>query len=197
MKHETTRMRLDALTAAPYNPREISDEALAGLKESLSRFGLVQPIVWNKRSGHVVGGHQRAIGLRELGETEAEVIVVDLEERDEKALNLSLNNPAIAGTFTTALGPLLGEMKRALPEFAALRLPEMKAADPEAGAGGGRGRGARAAESRRDEAGGSMDAWGASAVVRGRDEVCVDGRRCRDRPALWDRFQVREPRRCA
>lgn len=118
-------MPLDELEAAPYNPREISAEALEGLKHSLRSFGLVQPIVWNRRTGKVVGGHQRVRAMRELGETDADVVVVDLGERDEKALNLTLNNPAIAGGFTDGLGPLLAELAIDLPEFEALRLPEL------------------------------------------------------------------------
>jgi hypothetical protein len=47
------------LVPAPYNPRTISSEALAGLRGSVERFGLVEPVVWNRRTGRVVGGHQR------------------------------------------------------------------------------------------------------------------------------------------
>ena len=50
--------RIDELDPAPFNPRTISSEALDGLYHSVERFGLVELIVWNRRTGHVVGGHQ-------------------------------------------------------------------------------------------------------------------------------------------
>lgn len=105
------RMALDDLKAAPYNPRKISAAALKGLKASLKRFGLVQPIVFNRRTGHVVGGHQRVLALRESGETQADVLVVDLAEKDERALNVTLNNPKISGDFTDELDALLAELQ--------------------------------------------------------------------------------------
>lgn len=109
-------MPLSALKAAPYNPREISKKAAAGLRASIKRFGLVQPIVWNKRSGSVVGGHQRVDAMKALGQTEARVVVVDLPDLEEKALNVTLNNPEIEGEFTKGLGVLLEEIKLGLPD---------------------------------------------------------------------------------
>lgn len=105
------RMALDDLKAAPYNPRKISADALKGLRASLKRFGLVQPIVFNRRSGHVVGGHQRVLALRESGETQADVLIVDLAEKDERALNVTLNNPKIAGDFTSDLDAMLARLQ--------------------------------------------------------------------------------------
>jgi DNA modification methylase len=116
-------MKLSALTPAPYNPRTISDAAAGGLRASLKRFGLVQPVVFNIRTKHVVGGHQRVDALRRLGKTEAQVVIVDLPESEEKALNLTLNNPAITGEFTDDLQTILTELAQ-LPEleFEELRL---------------------------------------------------------------------------
>lgn len=116
-------MRLVDLTPAPYNPRTISEEAAKGLRASIRRFGLVQPIVWNSRTKHVVGGHQRIDALKSLGKTEAQVVVVDLPESEEKALNITLNNPMIAGEFTDDLQAILAELS-AMPdlEFEELRL---------------------------------------------------------------------------
>jgi ParB-like chromosome segregation protein Spo0J len=72
------RKPLSELIPAPYNPRAISPEALAGLRGSVERFGLVEPVVWNRRTGRVVGGHQRLKVLQQMGETETQVVVVDL-----------------------------------------------------------------------------------------------------------------------
>ncbi len=111
------RMPIEKLAPAPYNPRHISPEALVGLRASLERFGCVEPVIWNKRTGHVVGGHQRLKALQQLGESETQVVVVDLEEVEEKALNVALNNPAIAGEFTAEIHTLLAELKDLLPEY--------------------------------------------------------------------------------
>jgi len=114
------RKRIADLTPAPYNPRTITQDALSGLRASVERFGLVEPVVWNRRSGRVVGGHQRLKVLMQMGETETQVVVVDLDEIEERALNVALNNPAIAGEFTPDLHRLLSEINAALPELTEL-----------------------------------------------------------------------------
>lgn len=128
LKHKIVTMKLDELAPAPYNPRKISPKALKGLQESLSEFGVVQPIVWNKRSKHIVGGHQRVRGLRAIGETETSVVVVDLEPKKEKALNLTLNNPKIEGEFSPELDAILIELDKSMPAFyKKLRLDALEA----------------------------------------------------------------------
>lgn len=123
---EVTVMKLAELNPAPYNPRKISDDAADGLRASIRRFGLVQPIVWNRRTKRVVGGHQRIDALRALGKTDAQVVVVDLPELEEKALNVTLNNPSITGEFTDGLQAILAELS-ADPEigFEELRLDSL------------------------------------------------------------------------
>ncbi len=123
-------MRLSDLTAAPYNPRRISEGALAGLSASIARFGLVQPIIWNQRTKRVVGGHQRLKALVAQGIEETEVVVVDLPESEEKALNIALNSEAISGEFVQEdLDALLVELKEGDPIlFDELRLEELASA---------------------------------------------------------------------
>jgi DNA modification methylase len=113
-------MPLAELVPAPYNPRAISPEALAGLRGSVERFGLVEPVVWNRRTGRVVGGHQRLKVLQQMGVADTQVVVVDLDEIEEKALNVALNNPAIAGEFTADIHLLLAEINAAMPELGEL-----------------------------------------------------------------------------
>lgn len=84
---------------------------MKGLRASLKRFGLVQPIIFNRRSGFVVGGHQRVAALRANGATEADVVVVDLDDIDEKALNITLNNAKISGEFTDELEAILKDIQ--------------------------------------------------------------------------------------
>jgi hypothetical protein len=94
------RMRLSELKLAEYNPRKITDEAFGGLGSSISRFGILSYIVWNQRTGNIVGGHQRYEHLMDMGEVETDVVVVDLDDNSEIALNITLNNREIRGGFT-------------------------------------------------------------------------------------------------
>src|SRR6516162_7486069 len=93
----TVRMAVADLKPSPYNPRRIDDASLHALGESIERFGLVEPIIWNKRSGRVVGGHQRLRVLREANVSDVDVVQVDLDDNDEKALNIALNSPLLEG----------------------------------------------------------------------------------------------------
>ena len=83
------------LKPAEYNPRKISKEALEQLKESLTRFDLVDPIIVNgasKRKNVVIGGHTRLRAAKELGNKTVPVVYVNIPNLDkEKELNLRLN----------------------------------------------------------------------------------------------------------
>jgi len=85
---------------APYNPRKDltpSDPEYQQLLASIDAFGFVEPLVWNRRTGTLVGGHQRLKILKERGETAVEVSVVDMDIEEEQALNIALNK--IAGDW--------------------------------------------------------------------------------------------------
>ena len=129
---KTVRMELAALKPADYNPRKISPRAMEGLRNSLQRFGELGGIVWNERTRNLVGGHQRVKALLALGETHAEVRVVDLPVAEEKAANLALNHAGIGGEWDDALlSAVLEETRAALPtafdelHFADLGLPDI------------------------------------------------------------------------
>ena len=66
----------------------------------------------------MVGGHQRLKVLQGMGVAETQVVVVDFDETEEKALNIALNNPAIAGDFTPEIHTLLAEIQASMPELA-------------------------------------------------------------------------------
>jgi DNA modification methylase len=88
---------------------------------------MVQPIVWNKRTGNVVGGHQRLKVLIEKGLTEIDVVVIDLDDNDEVALNVTLNNPTIQGEFTKETGGLLKSLEGQLGDaFKEMRLDDLR-----------------------------------------------------------------------
>ncbi len=118
---ELRTLPIDQLKPAPYNPRRPlapGSPAYRKLKSSLAEFGLVEPLVWNELTGHVVGGHARLRILRELGYAEVPVSVVRLEPAREKALNVVLNNAEAQGRYDPAkLAGLLEELQ-ALPELA-------------------------------------------------------------------------------
>lgn len=88
------RAQIDALNNAKYNPRKDlkpTDAEYVKLKNSVEHFGYVEPVIVNKRNMTVVGGHQRLKVLKDLGYKEIEVVYVDLNDTDEKALNIALN----------------------------------------------------------------------------------------------------------
>lgn len=106
------RVPISKLNPAPYNPRkdlQPGDEEYEKLARSIDRFDYIDPIIWNERTGNVVGGHQRLKVLIARGATELDVSVVDLSLDEEKALNVALNK--ISGEFDDKLlAQLLGEL---------------------------------------------------------------------------------------
>lgn len=98
------KKNIDELKAAAYNPRkdlQPGDAEYEKLKRSILEFGYVEPIIWNKRTGIVVGGHQRLKVMKDLGYTEVDCVIVDLDESKEKALNIALNK--ISGEWNNDL----------------------------------------------------------------------------------------------
>lgn len=96
------RLPISELKPAPYNPRVALRPGMPGyerLKRSLEEFDLVQPIVWNRTTGHVVGGHQRLQVLTDQGRTEIDCVVIEASLEREKALNVALNNPQVGGKW--------------------------------------------------------------------------------------------------
>ena len=99
---------------APYNPRRAlqpGEPEYEKIKRSIESFGLVDPLIWNRRSGHLVGGHQRFAVMRQEWNTQTfECVVVDIPPAKEKALNLALNK--IAGEWEgEKLAELLAELQ--------------------------------------------------------------------------------------
>lgn len=122
--------RIADINRAAYNPRvdlKPEDEEYQAIERSLKRHGLVQPIVWNRRTNTVVSGHQRLTVLEAQGETEVTVSVVDLDDIKEKELNIALNK--ITGEWDdkkltdilTELGEEAADTGFTLPEIDVLR----------------------------------------------------------------------------
>ena len=123
-------VKIKDLKKSPYNPRTISFAEREGLKYSIDKFGLVQPIIVNKKTGNVVGGNQRLDILTEQGIDETTVIEVDLSLDDEKELNIALNTTTIQGKFNKDIIDLINEIKeKNVESFDNLRLFELKDLD--------------------------------------------------------------------
>jgi DNA modification methylase len=91
---EIIKIGVDEIKPAPYNPREEQkpgDPVYEKVKQSIETFDLVEPLVWNRRSCNLVGGHLRLKVLIEKGVKEVDVSVVDLSPVKEKMLNIALN----------------------------------------------------------------------------------------------------------
>lgn len=120
-------MSLSDLKPFSRNARQIDDPAYSGLTRSIARFGYVEPIVWNERSGRIVGGHQRFKILMSKGIEEATIVVVDFSEEEEIAANITLNNPEIEGDFDDPAEDLLNQIEESSGDaFSSLRLDKLR-----------------------------------------------------------------------
>ena len=103
---------ISELSPAKYNPRknlDTEDPEYQRIKKSIEEFGYVDPIIVNS-DYTVIGGHQRLKVLKEMGQAQIDVVVVDLPKTKEKALNVALNK--IAGEWDmTQLSIVLSELK--------------------------------------------------------------------------------------
>jgi ParB-like chromosome segregation protein Spo0J len=85
---------IERINPAAYNPRidlQPGDPDYDRLQRSMDEFGFVEPLVWNRRTGNLVGGHQRLKILAAQGVHCIDVSVVDLPPERERALNVALN----------------------------------------------------------------------------------------------------------
>lgn len=140
MKNETKNLQItyvpiSELRPSEYNPRKISKESFAQLKESLSKFELVDPIIVNgapERKGVVIGGHMRLRAAKELGFEEMPVVYLNIPDIEkEKELNIRLNKNTgefdwdILAKFDEAFLATVGFSSEELDEvFAAEDTPE-------------------------------------------------------------------------
>ena len=94
---------VNILTPADYNPRkdlQPGDKEYEKIKNSINEFGYVDPIIINT-DDTIIGGHQRLKVLKDLGFTEVDCVVVEVDKTKEKALNIALNK--ISGSWDVAL----------------------------------------------------------------------------------------------
>jgi len=109
------------------NPRDITEDALSGLRASLEKFGYIDLLIVNKRNMELVAGHQRLKVLQAAGVKKVTCIMVDIDNMMQQAMNVTLNNSAIAGYFTQAIIPILERLRQEMPEdYTNLRLHELR-----------------------------------------------------------------------
>ena len=64
--HEVNNIPRNEIKEADYNPRIIDEDNLKKLTKDIREHGLVTPLVWNKRTGVLVSGHQRLAAMDKI-----------------------------------------------------------------------------------------------------------------------------------
>lgn len=108
------RIKRSQVVEDDLNPRFISDENAKRLRKSIKKNGLVGHLVWNRHTGHIVGGHQRLAAIDSLtrkDDYELDVLEVNLPLKDEVRMNVVLNNTDNQGYFD------FGQLQRLSEEF--------------------------------------------------------------------------------
>lgn len=99
---EVTTIPRNKIKKADYNPRIIDDDNLKRLTKDIREHGLVTPLVWNKRTGILVSGHQRLAAMDKIHRKDdypVPVAVIDVDEKEEKQINVQMNNPSLQGSW--------------------------------------------------------------------------------------------------
>lgn len=100
VKFQVREIPRSMIAPAKYNPRIMPPHILEKLKAKLAEVGLLEPLVWNERTGRLVAGHQRLKALDELAHGKdylVPVAVVDLDEQTEQEMVIFMNNPEAQG----------------------------------------------------------------------------------------------------
>lgn len=104
-KSESLEVQRSEIHLADYNPRTISDEARKSIKRGIKKYGLLGGLIVNKGTGMtLVSGHQRLSVMDELNkfpenDYTIRIDVIDVDEKQEKELNILLNNPNAQGQW--------------------------------------------------------------------------------------------------
>jgi len=106
------RVALSSLHADPANARAHDERNIEAIKASLARFGQAEPLVVQKRTQRIVGGHGRLIAMKALGWSEADVVELDIDDVTATALGIALNRTSeLASWDLPALGQLLESLQ--------------------------------------------------------------------------------------
>ena len=99
---EYGKIKRSQIKFADYNPRIIDESNQKKLIKAIRKHGLIEPLVWNKKTGVLVGGHQRLTAADKIyrkKDYEVPVAIIDVDEKTEKELNVQLNNSSMQGDW--------------------------------------------------------------------------------------------------
>ena len=106
------KIKIADLVPATYNPRKAlkpGDKEYEKIKRSIEEFGYCEPVIVNSDMT-IIGGHQRVTVLKDLGYSEIDCIVIDIDKTKERALNIALNK--ITGEWNKELlADLIAELQ--------------------------------------------------------------------------------------
>jgi hypothetical protein len=109
-KFSMERVLRSSIRLHPKNPRVITDSAKKKLKEKMSEVGLLQPLIVNKTTGWLLGGHQRLASMDSLEKYKEgkndyllDVAMVELDEKAEAEMLVFLNNASASGSWNLDL----------------------------------------------------------------------------------------------
>jgi DNA modification methylase len=118
------RVPIEKINPASYNPRRKlrrGDKEWEDIRASIERWGFVQNGIWNRRTGNLIAGHQRlAVCKKEFGWMDFPCCVVDLEDTEEKALNVAMNAIGEGLWDEGKLGDLIRDLKARLVDIDSL-----------------------------------------------------------------------------
>jgi DNA modification methylase len=108
------RVPLASLAPDPANPRAHPEVNLDAIRASLRRFGQAEPLVVQKTTGRVIGGHGRLVAMKALGWTECDIVELEIDDLQATALNIALNRSGDTSSWDLpALGKLLESLQDA------------------------------------------------------------------------------------
>ena len=109
IRSNVVEIERSAIRFASYNPRNISDDGRRELKRSIKNFGVLGGIIVNRRTNNtIVGGHQKVAILDDINKYNPSdkstdyllrVELIDVDEKTEKEINITLNNPNVGGEW--------------------------------------------------------------------------------------------------
>jgi DNA modification methylase len=110
---DIVKVEINKLNPAKYNPRKIlkaGDIEYEKIKESILKYGCIQPIIVNNDST-IISGHQRLTVLKDLGHDTVDCVIMELSKKEEKKLNIAMNK--ISGSWdNNKLTELLKEFEK-------------------------------------------------------------------------------------
>lgn len=108
MKLKIKTVKLDTLHEDPGNVRKHGPKNLAAIRDSLTTFGQVEPLVVQQKTGLVIGGNGRLAAMRDMGWQECDVVEIDADDTKAARIGIALNRTGeLAEWDSDALAKLL------------------------------------------------------------------------------------------